>query len=192
MKLKELENLDCTFIYPADVAELLECNPQDVRQSIKEGTFGFECIRIGNTTQDSKKHQGICERSIRMDRWHEQLERALASHERYWLDPDTYYKDCEEEEEEEIPTCSKCGGYNDNDELGGSWCSKCEKERIMFIKRTINQAIRDDRLYLGYILEQIFTDAEVTRELVFYFQNHKDIYKTVTDIVAMNEKGGEV
>lgn len=51
MKLKELENLDCTFIYPADVAELLECNPQDVRQSIKEGTFGFECIRIGNTTK---------------------------------------------------------------------------------------------------------------------------------------------
>lgn len=123
-----------------------------------------------------------------MDRWHEQLERALASHERYWLDPDTYYKDFEQEEDEEIPTCSKCGGYNDNDELGGSWCSKCEKERVIFIKKTINQAIRDDWLTLGHILDQIFNDNEVVLQLSGYFYTHKDIYEKVVDAVSMWQK----
>lgn len=122
-----------------------------------------------------------------MDKWHEQFERALASHERYWLDPDTYYKDCEEEEEEEIPTCSKCGGYNDNDELGGSWCSKCERERALKIKRIVNQTLREG-YHLGYALDHIYTDGELILELAAYMDSHRDIYEQVVDSVTSIDK----
>ena len=117
-----------------------------------------------------------------MDRWHEQFERALASHERYWLDPDTYYKDCEEEEEEEIPTCSKCGGYNDNDELGGSWCSKCERERALFVKRKVNEALREG-VGLGWVLDQIYTEGELVLYLSSYLARRKNVYEQVVDSV---------
>lgn len=123
-----------------------------------------------------------------MDKWQENFNRALASHERYWLDPDTYYKDCEEEEEEEIPTCSKCGGYNDNDELGGSWCSKCERERILFVKKTINQGLREGYSHLAYFLPLLYTDAEVVRQLAFYLSNNKEIYELVIKSVEAIER----
>lgn len=117
-----------------------------------------------------------------MDKQQENFNRALASHERYWLDPDTYYKDSEEEEEEEIPTCSKCGGYNDNDELGGSLCSKCERERALRIKRIVNQTLREG-YRLGYALDHIYTDGELILELAAYMDSHRDIYEQVVNSV---------
>lgn len=51
MKIQELEALECTFIYPKDIAELLECSAQDVRELAKQGTLPFDFIRIGDTTK---------------------------------------------------------------------------------------------------------------------------------------------
>ena len=125
-----------------------------------------------------------------MDRWHEQLDRALASHERYWLDPDTYYKDSEEEEEEHEPTCDRCGGYNDNDDLGGSLCSKCERERALFIKRKVNEALREGG-GLGWVLDQIYTEGELVIYLSSYLANRKNIYEQVVDSVTRIDEWGK-
>lgn len=51
MKIKELEALESTFIYPGDIAELLECDAQDIRDMAKQGTLPFEHVRIGSTTK---------------------------------------------------------------------------------------------------------------------------------------------
>lgn len=51
MKIEEMEALESTFIYPGDIAELLECSAQDVRTMARQGTLPFEFIRVGDTTK---------------------------------------------------------------------------------------------------------------------------------------------
>lgn len=55
MKIKELEAMDSIFIYPTDIAELLKCNPQRIRDEARDGTFPFAYVRSGNTTKIYRK-----------------------------------------------------------------------------------------------------------------------------------------
>lgn len=126
-----------------------------------------------------------------MDKWHEQFNKALADHERRWLDPDDYYGDYEEPEEEEyIEPCVVCGGYNDNDELGGSVCSECERKRKLFIKRKVNEALRED-MSISYVFDAIYTDKEAAIELACYFLRHRDIFEEVKEHVARHDEFDE-
>ena len=51
MTLEQIRSSEKPVLIPADVAEVLGCNPHAIRIRAAEGTLPFPCVRIGSRTK---------------------------------------------------------------------------------------------------------------------------------------------
>lgn len=51
MTLEQIRSSDKDFLIPADIAEVLDCNPHSIRIEAANGTLPFHVIRVGSRTK---------------------------------------------------------------------------------------------------------------------------------------------